>query len=133
MLLRILVSLFSLCLVVSCGGGGGSSDSSEPKDLFSVWNEQGGNEEILDLTGGELGEEMDFNVYFIGGAECDCDFTAIGTQNEGGYVINSCTYVVNSGAEDPGCNELSSTGVYSKTDDTLTVQNENATEPSTYK
>lgn len=103
-------------LVVSCSSDDGGSSS---KDLFSIW-ERTDNNTIIDLTNVGFSNATPFFFIFDGGAQCDCDVTFVGTQSSGSYAINSCSYKLNSGAGDPGCNAINGTGGYAKTSDTLT-------------
>lgn len=113
----VILCCLSLIAITSCS----SSDSSTPsKDLFSLWNDTA-DDSPLDLTGGSLGVEMTFNVFFAGGEECSCDLTLLGTQSSGSWVLNSCSYVFGSGAADPGCNAVNDTGTYTNVNALLTI------------
>jgi hypothetical protein len=65
---------------------------------------------------------LDFAFFLTGGAQCNCDFRAIGNNSSGSYVINSCIYKIGSSAGgDPGCNALNDTGTYGITNNILTT------------
>jgi hypothetical protein len=117
-------SCMLIALALSACGGGGGGGEVKPKDLFSLWNEVE-TDLPLDLSGGDFSQEMDISFFFTGGAQCDCDFTVIGDQASGSYVINSCSYKVGSGSEDPNCNALNQTGLYEKKDDVLSINGSN--------
>ena len=110
--------VFGALLVTGCGGGGDSSS----KDLFSLWNSVDDNTP-LELTGGTFSRNLPLVTFFPAGEQCNCDLTILGTQSSGSYIINSCTYLIGSGTQDPGCNAINDTGNYSKTSDTLTTTN----------
>jgi len=119
MKMKSIISILTLpLLIASCGGSGGGD--SAPKDLFSLWNETTTNAP-LDLTGGAFSVPLNLSFFFVGGAQCDCTFTVLGTQSSGTYVINSCSYNFGSGSGDPGCNALNETGVYTNNNNTLTA------------
>lgn len=121
---KLIVLLSLTFLLTSCGGGG--SGSSAPKDLFSLWNEAGTNNP-LDLTGSTFSSPVPFSFFFVGGEQCNCNLTVLGTQSSGSYVVNSCVYQAGSGASDPGCNALNDTGTYTNSSDTLTITSSTAT------
>ena len=125
----VLVLVFVSFFVASCGGGGGSSTPS--KGLFSFWNEVGTNDP-LDLTGGSFSTAIPISFFFVGGEQCNCNLTVLGSDSSGSYVINSCSYKFGSGSGDPGCNALNDTGTYSNSAATLTITNSLGT-VSTYK
>ncbi len=118
-------------VLASCGGDGGSSSSN--KGLFSSWKHTE-SDYIMNLEGGDFNEPRPYSEYFQDGAQCDCDLTLIGSQDEGLFVLNSCFYVSNSGANgDPGCNQLNQSGTYKKDSNTLTVCGAVSDNCATYK
>jgi hypothetical protein len=124
--MKKIMSLIALSLlIVSCGGGGGSNGGGE-KDLFSLWNRTTDNSP-LELTGGTFSTNIGISFFFVGGAQCDCDFAVLGTQSSGTYVVNSCFYRFGSGSGDPGCNALNQTGIYTNSNNTLTITGPNGT------
>jgi hypothetical protein len=131
-IVKILAIAIPFSLVVSCGGGGGgSSSSSDPKSLFSLWVDVD-TESPLELSDGDFNTDMDIAFYTSGGAQCVCDFTVLGNESAGTYIINSCYYVTNSSTEYFDCSIANETGTYSKKDDTLTIHSENGV-TSTYQ
>lgn len=119
-IIKIPTILFFMLLLASCGGGGGGGNS--PKDLFSLWNVVA-TDAPLDLRGGDFSTPLPISFYFVGGEQCNCTLTVLGTQSSGSYVLNFCAYQLGSGASDPGCNALNDTGSYSKTSSILTITN----------
>ncbi len=73
-----------------------------------------------------------FSFFFVGGEQCNCNLTVLGTQSSGSYVVNSCVYQFGSGASDPGCNALNDTGTYTNSSSTLTITSSTG-EVSTYR
>jgi len=116
--------IFSVMALTACGGGGG--EDSAPKDLFSLWHEEG-TDSPIDLTEGGFNQTMRFSFFFTDGAQCNCDFTVIGGQSSGSYVMNSCRYKFGSGSEDPNCNAINSTGQYENKANVLTIISPNGT------
>jgi len=125
---QLIFFTFFIAFLSACGG---SDDIPQAdKNLFSLWNKTDSNAP-LGLEGGEFSQVIPIAFYFQGGEQCNCDFTVLGSQNSGTYVLNSCTYLFNSGSSDPGCDSINQTGTYSKTTDTLTINGANGV--SVYK
>lgn len=103
-------------LLISCGGGGG--DGSKP--IFSLWHHTV-TDSPLDLRDGGFDQPMTIAFYYPDGAQCNCNFTVIGDNASGTYVVNNCYYDYGSGSGDPGCNARNETGTYNITNNQLTA------------
>jgi hypothetical protein len=118
-------SCMLIVLALSACVGSDVVEEAQPKDLFSLWSEvETGS--LLELSGGELNQARDVYYFFNDGAQCDCDFTAIGDQTSGYYIMNACSYKPESASVVLDCNPLNETGLYEKKDDILSVNGENA-------
>lgn len=115
------ITLVLLLFVGILGCGKKGSDPAPSKDLFSVWTLEG-DTATLDMTGGSFGLAMPMSFLFAGGEICDVDFSLVGTQASGNYVLSNSTYRVGSGGgADPGCAALDQNGTYSNSAARLAV------------
>lgn len=122
--IKALILTIGSMVIIGCNGSSGSD--SDDKDLFSLWHVEG-TDTPLDLRDGSFDEPMYLSFFFEGGEQCDCDFTVIGDQSSGTYIVNSCFYEFGSGSADPGCNALNETGTYTNSNSTLTASSSNGT------
>jgi len=121
---KTLLTLIISSFFIISGCGGSDSDPVASKDLFSLWNKTG-DSGVLNLEQSGFSQPGEINWYFSGGEQCTCNFLVNGSQQSGSYVMNTCSYQVNSGSSDPGCESLNQTGTYLKTNDTLTINSPN--------
>jgi hypothetical protein len=117
-ILWIMICTILIVAFVACGGGGGSK--AAPKNLFSLWKEDG-TESPLDLTGGAFNTTLPMLFIFTGGEQCHCDMIIIGDQTSGGWSLSSCGYNAGTGTGDPGCSSLNSAGTYSIISNSLSI------------
>ena len=122
-----IITLLSLGLLVSCGGGGSDQGTEErsvtQKDLFSLWTGQ--NEDsfpAVDLRGYTFSDPAPISIFITTGAQCDCTLTAVGEQDKGVFVINSCSYLEGSASNYYPCDALNTTGTYTNDGTTFIVE-----------
>ncbi len=106
-------------LLIACGGG---SDGDKSKNLFSLWVLDGSDGDVrLDLEGVGYDEPKDYVMTFEDGSSCTCQLSLNGSQSEGTYILNYCSFDYGSGNTELNCNALNQMGTYTKTHDTLTI------------
>lgn len=111
MLLRS--TLVLLLFVVGCA----RPESSE-KYLPNLWTASDGSKtlDLRSLENGLMGT-YDIPVKFNSGEVCECRFSFDGVGWSGSFELSSCYF--KSGGADPGCSQLSESGIFRNQNDTL--------------
>ena len=109
--------LIVVLFLVGCSDG--SDSGATPKSLFTTWVSVSSDFEI-DITGGVLGQTIDFGFLYGTGEICICDFYASGTESSGNYTLSNCSYY-SGGSGDPNCSLLNSNGNYTNNGTNLEV------------
>lgn len=112
-------SLFACALIVS-GCIGCAKPASDEKYVPSVWTANDGSKTIdLRPLKKSLGVTADVTIELLGGEVCGCRFSYGGVGSRNWFEFSSCHFV--SGGADPGCSQLSESGMYINENKTLVL------------
>lgn len=119
--MKTLLGTLALALLAGCGKSGGSSDAAAQcgsKPLASAWTLNGTSQ--VSLVGLTLGQPTSLFIQVSGGAMCQMDFQANGSECSGTMIIANATYT-GGGSGDPGCSSLNGVSTYTKSDGGLSI------------